>query len=177
MPGRTSLVRGTHYLNEGDRPIGLPRDAARAPHAAALTARILDGLEENLGVDALVAAPKVRRRRAPSDELDVDVHVCGVHVAEETSVAVAVVEPRVGLDRNAPPGRGQPLELALCLAGVALALPQLRSIDLDEPHARSAADVERVAVSDAGDRRARARSFLCLLRAACQRDTEREQDG
>jgi hypothetical protein len=69
------------------------------------------------------------------------------------------------------------LELALGLAGVALTLPQLRSIDLDEPHARSGADVERVAVSDAGDRRARARSLRCLLRAARQRDTEREQDG
>ena len=98
-----------------------------------------------------IAAPEVRRGGAATHELHVHVRPLDLHVPEEPAVSVDIVEPRVvdELDVRAP--RRQPLQLVLRLPRVALALAELGCVDLDEPNARSAPDVERVAVADPRD--------------------------
>ena len=98
-----------------------------------------------------IAAPEVRRGGAATHELHVHVRPLDLHVPEEPAVSVDIVEPRVvdELDVRAP--RRQPLQLVLRLPRVALALAELGCVDLDEPNARTASDVERVAVADPRD--------------------------
>lgn len=157
----------------GDRGLGLPRDPARPPHSAPFAAGFVDGVEQLVGVETFVAAAEVGRGGATADELHVHVQLSCVDVAEETPVPVIRIEIGIGLDRDPLPRPGQSFELALRLPCVALALPELGSVDLDEPHTRSAAKVERVAVADPRDRRARPLSLLVLPGAA----RERRDDG
>ena len=159
-----------------DGPVGLPRDPARAPHAASRPARVLDRVEQVVSVDALVAAAEVRCRRATAYELDADVQRVPVDVAQETAVAIPVVETGIGFDRDPCAGRREPFELAARFACVALVLPELGSVDLDEPYAGSTTKVERVTVADPRDDRGRPCAHFGLLDAPSERHREREQD-
>jgi hypothetical protein len=127
-------------------------------------------------MDALVPAPEVRRGRTPPDELDVDVHAAGADVAEQPAEAVAVVEPRVGLELDAGLRSREPLELVPGLACVALPLPELRRVDLHEPHPSAVPQVERIAVADAGDDRSAALG-LFALRCATREDRGERDEG
>lgn len=111
-------------------------------------------------------AEEVRRRRTAPYELDVQIRRADADVAEEPTEAVDVVEPRVGLELHRCAVRRQPLQLAESLTRVALALSELRRVDLHQPYARAARELERVAVPDPVDGRRRARRRLRSLRAA-----------
>src|SRR5687768_9074632 len=160
----------------GDRPVGLPRDPARAPHPARRTACILDCVEQLVGVDALVAAAEERCRGTPPHELDVDVQAVRVEVAEETSVAVGVIESRVPIELDSPARRGESFELMSRLTRVALPLTELGCVDLHEADTLAVAKVERVPVADPCDGRHRALTVLRLLRAAGERRKERDDN-
>jgi hypothetical protein len=100
-----------------------------------------------------------------------------VDVAEQTSVAIGVVEVRVSLDLDPASGPCETLELAEGLACVALACAELRRVDLHESDAVAAPEVERVAVADARNGRALTHALFAGLRAADQCAREREDDG
>lgn len=138
-----------------DGPVRLPLDPAPAPHAASLPPGFVDGVEQAVRVDTLVAAAEVRCRRATAHELDAYVQCVPVDVAEEPAVAIPVVETGIGFQSDPCAGRCESLELAARFARIALVLPELGSVDLDEPYSGSTAKVERVTVADPRDDRGR----------------------
>jgi hypothetical protein len=133
-------------------------------------------VEQLVGVDALLAAAEVRRGRTPADELDRHVQLIPMDVPKKTAVAISVVEVRIGFEHDLRSRGRESLELAPRLACVALVLSQLGSVDLDESHPGPVAKVERVAVADPRDRRARTFPLPGLVGAARKRDSEREND-
>src|SRR5581483_5055844 len=73
------------------------RSRAGAPQAPVEAAGGARGLEERRGVAAAVVVVEPDGRRAPADELDVQVGRPAEDVAQQAPVAVDLVEPRVGL--------------------------------------------------------------------------------
>jgi hypothetical protein len=138
-----------------DRPVRTPRDPARSPHASAGSTCFGDRLEEPVREPSALAAEEVRRCSATADELDVHVCLARGDVAQQPSVAVDVVEAGVALELDSRAPWHQPPQLRECGARVALVLAELRRVDLDEPDAFSASQIERVSVPDAGDNCAR----------------------
>ena len=74
-------------------------------------------------------------------------------VSKKPAVAIAVVEPWIGLELDPISGRGKTHELDAGLARVALAVPELGRIDLHETDALAPTDVDGVAVPHTHDRR------------------------
>ena len=105
------------------------------------------------GVAAAVVAVEPDRRRTLADELEVDVDRPTEDVAEEPPVAVDLVEPRIRLDANGRPGRKEASEEGTGLCAVALALLNLRRVDLDEPNVRAVGEHDRVSVDHVLDPR------------------------
>ena len=122
---------------------------------------------------AAIAAEEVRGRRTAANELDVDVSRLAHDVAEEPSVAIDVVEGPIPLELHRRARRHQALELALRFTREALALAELGSVDLDEPHAQPTSHVERVPVADTLYHGASARSAAGRRRAG---ERQREQE-
>ncbi len=136
---------------------------ARAPVAAACGARLVDCVQELVRVRAALVAKEVRRRGALADELHVDVLAADEDVPEQPAVRVAVVQLRIGGERDVRPFRGERDERTESGPAVAVGL-ELRCVDLDEPDLRAARERQRVAVVDPLDdgRRAGRRRRLAL---------------
>ena len=129
---------------------------------------------------AFAAVPEVRRGGTPQDELDVDVRLVDEDVSQEAVVAVRVVQARVPLQLDPLPRRRQTLEVLLRLARVALAVAELGRVDLEEPDAASALELEGVAVADPLYGCCARRRIWLLLPAAWQhdrRESEAERRG
>jgi hypothetical protein len=157
----------------GEWSVRAPGDPAHTPDASPRSTCLCRRVEQFLGEAPSLAAEEVRGRCPATNELDVDVHLAGDHVAQQASVAVDVVETRVALELDRSPGTRQPLELRERRAGMALALAELGRVDLDEPDALSASHIERVAVPDARYDGARGRIGL-RARAADGREPNEE---
>lgn len=97
---------------------------------------------------------KVRRRGAETDELDVHVPAREVHVPEEATVAIELVEPRIGLEGYPRADLDESGERSGGGRCVALPSSHLGSVDLDEPDPRASGQHEGVAVGDALDHHA-----------------------
>jgi hypothetical protein len=121
-----------------------------------------------------IAAPEIRRGGAATHELHVHVSLLDLHVPEQAAISVDVVEPRVVDELDVRARRRQPVQLELRLPRVALALAELGGVDLDEPNARSASDVERVAVADPRDDGAFPRDVVRCRRASDEQECEYE---
>ena len=125
---------------------------------------LVDRGEQLGGVATLDSPPEVRRCRAAADELDVHVRLArrGRTGAGGRSGRRRRGEdrPRARRRRRAAPGARA---LARDSRRVALALPELGGVDLHEPDAHTAPEVERVTVADARDRRCVARTWLSEL--------------
>ena len=156
--GRVSTARvGVHVTRHAPH---IPR---RAP------AGLVERGEQLAGMPAAIAAEEVRSRSAAANELDVDVSRLADDVAKKPSVAIDVVEGPIPLELHRCARRRQALELALRLTREALALAELGSVDLDEPHALPASHVERVPVADTLHDGASARSSAGRRRAPGER--------
>ena len=137
------------------------------------------GLEEGARIAAAVVVVEPDRRRALADELEVEVGRPAEEVAEETAVAVDLVEARVGLDADGRARRDQPPQQRAGLGAVALASPQLRRVDLDEPDVlrRSPARPCRRRSRTGSGRTATGRPRPGRERPECQDETEQDESA
>ncbi len=148
---------------------------AGSPGSPAGLARPLRRFQELVCVSAPVAVVEPNARRSAPDELEIDVDGAAEDVAQDSPVAIDLVESGVGLEAN-----GTPLgdEIAQCrgrCARVALSGSDLGRVDLDEPDSDAVCEHDRVAVDDTGDPRA---SRRCRRPAGCgvRHRTPREYD-
>ena len=97
------------------------------------------------------AAEEVRSGGAAPDELEVHELPVATHVPEQPAEAVDVVEARIALELDPRSRRDERGELEQGLASVALAVAELRRVDLDEADATAVEEEERVAVPGGRD--------------------------
>jgi hypothetical protein len=97
-------------------------------------------------------------------------------VSEAAAVAVDRVEARIRFEADARAGGEEARERRPCLVCVALALPELGRVDLDEPDALPPNEPDRIAVDDLGDRARRSGAGVGAVGRDCGEAGERDKE-